>query len=283
MDSLGDRKQIADNYELITGFAKIAQKVGQPDGQDSLFGEESESNSENEDIKLPIIEPASRHQKMEKEKELLGMYVSENPMKNLKSFFQNRCCTIDTLKTNHDPNSKTGNGKPEKIGGMMTKLKIIITKKGDQMAFGSLDSWCGNPIELVFFPGVFEQVQTILTDNLIATFEGKTNERNGELTFLVDKVEPLNFDKADKTSKNETEKMTNGHHQINLTLPPQFPRSKMLKIKEILDSHPGPIPVQILIGKNEVPAKCKVDGSHDLLMKLKNIEGVKVKKTKKTN
>ncbi|MCX6807288.1 MAG: hypothetical protein NTZ80_00540, partial [Patescibacteria group bacterium] len=276
LDDLGQRKQMAENFQVIVDFAKKAQKISMPDDQSSLFGDEA-IDTGNQDLMLPFTELGNRHEKMVKEKELLGIYVSENPLKKLKSYFQNRCSKISSLQDCiFDQNGKSN--KDKKIGGMITELKIISTKKGEQMCFARLESWCLESIELVIFPSVWAENKEVFQNNLIAIFEGKMNQKDGELKFLVEKVTPLDFETADKKSQLEESKTSNGEHYILVELPIHFSRSQMLKIRTVFDKHAGPIPVTIMVGKSKVPSKCTVDGSRDFLEKLKEINGVKAKK-----
>jgi len=80
-DSIEERNKLLSNLERILIFAKERQQA-KSNGQVSLFGSDS-SDDDNSINKLQLInaEPAKKEDKMSWEKELLGLYVSDHPLK----------------------------------------------------------------------------------------------------------------------------------------------------------------------------------------------------------
>src|ERR671921_776877 len=67
---------------------------------------------------------------------------------------------------------------------------LIATKKGDRMMFVKIEDFTGS-VDTVVFPKVFEEFKNFLVlDNCIA-MKGKVSKRNGETSFIVEKVKAL--------------------------------------------------------------------------------------------
>ncbi len=83
------------------------------------------------------------------EKEMIGFYVTRHPLasyeKEIKKITQDDTSTL----------SKRQNGDEVKVCGLVSQLKEIVTKKGDRMAFLSVEDMKGF-VEVILFPEVFK-------------------------------------------------------------------------------------------------------------------------------
>ena len=78
------------------------------------------------------------------EKESIGLFISEHPLKELGPALAARAdCTLSELDGKRDGDWVT-------VGGMITQAKRLRTKKGDPMMFATLDD-LGASVELVVF------------------------------------------------------------------------------------------------------------------------------------
>ena len=193
MDSLGERKQIGLNYELVAEFGKKAD-ASHLEGQAGLFDSIAETTPI-EHLELPKVEPATPAERLKWEKDYLGLYVSSHPLAGLKKYFQRKLIPLDQLHT------KTV-GKPIKVGGLVTSLRKVVTKKGDNMAMLSIEDPFGKA-DAVIFPKTYGECSGVLVDDAILIIEGTLEKRNADLQIIVNKVTAVPLDKLQAVAKKE--------------------------------------------------------------------------------
>jgi DNA polymerase-3 subunit alpha len=97
----------------------------------------------------PEIDEFSEKQLIAFEKETIGFYISRHPLsryqEEIKKYTQEDTSTLSGLQ----------NGTEVKICGLVSGLKEIVTKKGDRMAFLTLEDMKGF-VEVILFPDVFK-------------------------------------------------------------------------------------------------------------------------------
>lgn len=164
----GNRAQKTNALEKIIDRA-LEKKSAQETGQIGLF-DFTASNKTSSDSETYIFEPAnewSTNEKLEKEKELLGLYLSAQPLDGYKK-------QISWLRTT--PFIRV----PESSGiitcvGFMKNHKIITTKKGDRMAFAELEDYTGKA-EITIFPKLFSRVLDTFASHTIFLVRGVRDE-----------------------------------------------------------------------------------------------------------
>jgi DNA polymerase-3 subunit alpha len=178
LDSLEDRATMLHNLDALLQFNKDVSK-GDKD-QDSLFGNSGDVSH----LHLEPSEPIPVDQKLAWEKEFLGLYISGNPLEQYREFLEKRGESIQKVK------KEKSLGVSHIIAGLVEDVREINTKKGDRMAFVKVQDF-DDEIECVFFPSVYETYRQMLQDEKVVAIKGKLNERNGELSILVDKMKKL--------------------------------------------------------------------------------------------
>ena len=179
MDRFGERGQLFANIDNLLAFNR-EQVAGKSANQDSLFGGiESSVN----DLVLEPAPEATKTQKLQWEKELLGVYVSGHPLDEHEAELKKRA-TITQIKDDGR------NGIPVVTAGMIEGVRELLTKKGDRMAFVQLANQ-KDVIEMVTFPEVFQNNRELLTPGTCVAVKGKLNIRNDEPSILVDKLKSL--------------------------------------------------------------------------------------------
>lgn len=178
MDSLHDRATLLHNLENLLKFNKEAQKGDK--NQDSLFA----STVNTAELYLEPAEPIPPEKKLAWEKEFLGLYISGNPLDQHKEMLDKRGENISKVKKDKKI------GASHIIAGVVEDVREILTKKGDKMAFVKIKDF-DDEIECVFFPKTYETYRQMLIDEKVVAIKGKLNERNGDLSILVDKMKKL--------------------------------------------------------------------------------------------
>jgi len=187
MDKLGERGQLLFNIEHILDFSREIQKA-KNNGQVSLFeGLTKTNNSANNgfaQLRLQEAPPATKQERLMWEKELLGLYVSEHPIKEYESYIEKNallCSKISAQMT----------GKKVRVGGIISKIQKIITKTGRPMLFVTLED-TKTKIEVLVFPKTLEQTATIWQEDKPIIISGRLDDKDGNLKLLCEEAMPLN-------------------------------------------------------------------------------------------
>jgi DNA polymerase-3 subunit alpha len=148
-DSLDGRR--AQFMEALEGAMDAGQRLQRERtlGQESLFGmEEIVSSSGNGHGKLPEVEEWPEKVLLNFEKEALGFFITGHPLARYQDTIR-RFATCDAASL-HDRADK----EEVKVCGIVAGIKELTTKKGDRMAFATLEDLSGL-VEMVLFPEVY--------------------------------------------------------------------------------------------------------------------------------
>ena len=179
-DSLeGHRAQYLTSLENIMKAAQNAQ-AERDRGQMSLFGDGEEAPAATVSLAAaPELDPLER---LMREKEQLGFYVSGHPLEEYSDIIENYTSTSTQTLTAHRIDSEVD------VAGMITDVKSIITRKGDPMAVIGLEDLDGT-VEVVIFPDAYKTAGD-LVEGKVVWIRGKVNinqrsrnqkSENGEL------------------------------------------------------------------------------------------------------
>ena len=155
-------------------------------GQGSLFDlfDFSERNSGVHSLfdPPPVIEPLSAKDRLNSEKELLGVYVSEHPLERVTARYQN---VVTCLCNEVTPEKKD---KAVTLAGMIAGCRIFFTKKGERMAFVTLEDLQGK-CDVTVFPRLLASTpEQLLQEGAIVLVRGKVDVRNDRATVIADQV-----------------------------------------------------------------------------------------------
>ncbi|MCX6723008.1 MAG: OB-fold nucleic acid binding domain-containing protein [Candidatus Staskawiczbacteria bacterium] len=76
------------------------------------------------------------------------------------------------------------------MGGLVSSVKKIITKKGQPMLFIKVEDLTGKA-EVVIFPNLLERNPVALQENKIVFVAGRVDDRNGEIKIVADDVQEI--------------------------------------------------------------------------------------------
>lgn len=184
LDRFEERGVLFANVEGLLAFNR-ERTAGKESSQVSLFGT---TDSSVNGLYLEKSAPATTAQKLQWEKELLGVFVSGHPLDNFVTELQKRP-SISKIKKDER------NGIPIVTAGMIESVRELLTKKGDKMAFIQLVDK-NDAIEMTAFPETFRSLQSILVPSACVAVKGRLQIRNDEPTILLEnakKLEPENL------------------------------------------------------------------------------------------
>ncbi|MBI2063898.1 MAG: DNA polymerase III subunit alpha [Candidatus Yanofskybacteria bacterium] len=183
LETFGERAMLLASIDQLLYYSRESRKA-QSTGQVSLFAG-PEASVTLPPLRLAMVEPASRAEKLMWEKELLGLFISDHPLRD----YQQQLDFEKGLTQIKDISSNRNNGQV-KIGGMVTKIQKIITKTGKPMIFSWIEDMTGK-IETVVFPNVLEANPEAFIENKVVVVSGKLNDRDGIPKLLCDTVRPI--------------------------------------------------------------------------------------------
>lgn len=177
LDSFAERGTMMASLEKMLEFHREA---AQESMHDSLFAGVAEAS----ELRLPPAPDAPQEQKLAWEKELLGLYVSGHPLDRFKDKLMKRPMNLAQIKERSYP------GTTAVIAGMVSEMRVFLTKNGDQMAFLKLADFSGN-VEAVVFPKSFVEYKSILKPEAVIAIKGRVSNRNGEFSIVTEALKPL--------------------------------------------------------------------------------------------
>ena len=259
-DSLNEnRAQLFEAVDLAINYGNQVDKQTNKN-QINLFGDQEELVKVPD---LPIIEDWDNQEKLSKEKEVLGIYVSGNPLIKYADI-------IEEL-SNYDFSEKQilKENSIVKIGGAVTKFKLHFDKKNQQMAFFNLDC-LGGQAEAIIFHDAFDKYKEIIKDNNIVFLVGHTSTQNdfADLKLIVDEVIPINHAK-------KVLKLT----EVNIRLPKNSSKDLMNEIVELANGNKGDhsfvvhIPGENAQERKIISKKIKVSNNNQFLVLLRDLLG----------
>jgi DNA polymerase-3 subunit alpha len=184
MDLLGERGQLLANMEVLLNYAREIQRP-KTNGQVSLFAA-SASNNKNllPPLKMQPAPPASKKERLDWEKELLGLYVSEHPAKEYEKVINKMAILPSKL-------SAQLVGKNVRVGGVLSHIHKIITKTGKPMLFVGLEDQKAK-LEVLVFPRTLERTPTMWQEGKIIVVSGRLDDKEGNYKLLCEEVQELN-------------------------------------------------------------------------------------------
>jgi DNA polymerase-3 subunit alpha len=256
-DSLGERSALLYNLEKILSFAQKVQK-GAAAGQMGLFGEVSKSEVA---FHLDLTEPEellTSEEKLDFERELLGIYFSEHPLdayaEKIKMFKEAKPIAEISL---------SDNGKTINLVGVITNIHKILTRKNDPMAFVMVEDKSAST-ELIFFPNTMEKYQHLIGEGKVLYIKGKVNNKDNQLKVLVDSVEDFKTKEPGEAGTSNTnfvhvgDPSGAGQAVATVIVPEGATDSDLAMLKKILANHPGDTETFVVLNTNGVVQKVKM-------------------------
>ncbi len=261
-DSLGlSRKYLLENYEsIIEEILKI--RKDRDIGQYSLFevnGNEKKEILLNGSYQLEEkFREFSKKELLNFEKEMLGLYISGHPLFEYEDSLS-KLTPIEALDGLEDKTSIA-------VGGIVSRMKIIYTKKDQQMCFMDLED-VTDSIEVIVFPSILTRYREIVSEDKIVKIKGKLDKKEDQLKIIANEFEELEKDK--KLYKSQNELISEKIGRIVFTVKKSdMSRSFINQFYDVLKKYPGFNEVEFKVtdknGKNvekiyRLPSNCRID------------------------
>ncbi|MDY6794262.1 MAG: DNA polymerase III subunit alpha [Actinomycetota bacterium] len=234
-DFLGyTRNHLLKVFERAADLAAEKQRLLEA-GQHSLFGDEDDEDPLDSD---PIQEELAKDKLLAYEKEMLGIYVSDHPLmqvkENLKRYVESEIADLAELS----------DGSVKWIGGIITKKVQRLTRKGDLMANLTLED-LSSRVEVTVFPSLYLQQKELLEEDNIVCVKARLEAGDRDEETAAVRVVALEI------LQPRLKKIEECDLYISMnTL--QAEKETIGNLKDILQRHPGPTPVKLKLRTNDM-------------------------------
>ncbi|QLE58710.1 OB-fold nucleic acid binding domain-containing protein [Nostoc sp. TCL26-01] len=188
-----NRHQLIQDLELVYDWAQSRAR-DRASGQGNLFdllgGFSSNNNAKtasNAFESAPKAKPVTDYppqEKLQKEKELLGFYVSDHPLKSLRQLAPLLTPINLSLLGEQRDDAKLC------VIVMLNGVKKVMTKKGDAMAILQIEDLTAQS-EAVVFPKTYERISLVLQVDTRIIIWGKVDRRDEQIQLIVEDAEPV--------------------------------------------------------------------------------------------
>jgi DNA polymerase III subunit alpha len=203
---------------------------------------------------IPAIED-DRRLSLEWEKETLGLFVSDHPLRPvLHKLKKHADTTVSELDSCRD-------GEVVWVGGLATSVRINTTRKGDQMAMLQLDDTRGLA-EVIVFPRVYASCAECVREDAVLKVKGRVERKEGLPRIVALEMEELHLEPGLDPV------------YLHAACFVDQPRSAAQKAFEILGQHRGSSPLFLVSSDGALEERIgAVEDSSELHAELKQILG----------
>lgn len=181
LDKLAERNAVLENIETLLQFTRQFS-ANNSNGQSSLFASQPKAIAAT--LKLKTASPADNQEKLQWEKELLGLYISDHPFRAYENLVRSK---------NIPPLAEIFGKKQGAVAiaaGVITGIQRINTKAGDPMLFVKIED-TNNNLEILVFPTVLKTTNHIWAEGKAVAVSGKVSTKDNEIKILANDVKEI--------------------------------------------------------------------------------------------
>ncbi len=257
-----NRATLLEHMETIVAYASKKQQEKEL-GQVNLFDMGEATESPEEMLSLTDITDFEDKEKLGYEQQLLGVYVSGHPLDKfgdiLNELVSMPISEIHQLPQmakpefdfrNRDSQKKDPSKRNLTIAGLISEKKVIMTKKGDKMAFVTIEDLSGK-IECIFFPKAYMECFEELESDEPLVLQGYVRLSDDRRSFYVNKVRKITDESDERVSAVRIKVATDELNEH--TLP---------RLKQVLLSFRGSVPLHIIFESENGRAKMNLNDNY---------------------
>ncbi len=250
----------AQNFLAVEESLTFGNKVQSVKGSqsDSLFSSDSDAMHIYEP-KLPVVRPWETKERLAKEREVLGFYLTDHPLRKYEteynSFATVHLGEMETYKFNESV----------RACGVVTEVRTKIDKRGNQMVFFKLDDFSGS-CECLMFSKVFATCENLIALESTILVTGKLESSGDAVKLHVDEAISLD-DAKQKLTKRIGIIIDKNSNQANT----------VIEIKKLIEENEGTLPVLICLKDDGVMREFyinyKISFNSEFIPKVKKLLG----------
>ena len=243
----------------------VAKKRALETGQMDLFGLNGTTQEDKDETYhfSPLAEWNDK-EKLEKEKEVVGFYLSAHPLESYKSYIN--WLAITPIQDIEKKLESAQEQFPVLLCAIVNNRKDIITKKGDQMSFVTVEDLTGTA-EIIVFPRLFTKIEPWLGQYHAFIIGGSVDITAQKCKILANDCVPIEL------VFQEWKKI----NTVSMQLPETIDEQRLKQIKQQLVS--GTIRLHLIVEENDkklqIRTNEKIAVDHDILQELEK-QNIKV-------
>jgi DNA polymerase-3 subunit alpha len=241
-------------------------------GQNDLFGGNDDECADPRTVPLPDVAPWTEIEQLNYEKETLGLYFSGHPIDrwaaDLKEYGAKSIADLGLKKEPEVESEGAGpdgpalpplrdasadraqvgrNGEEIRIGGIVSGLRPLKTRKGDRMCVFMLEDTDGS-VEVVVFPECFKQCGHLGENGNTVVVKGKFERDDESARVVASEIMPIEMVRERLARK------------VAITLStPRHDRDTFLKLWDVIAAHKGDRPLTMTLVDTERQLRVKLD------------------------
>ena len=185
LDSLGTHRATLMASVTVAMAAAGQYSKNRDAGQVDLFGVASEPVTESCFVDVPEW---SEDQRLEGEKETLGLYLTGHPIQRYEA-------ELAKIIVANLANLKPVENRTVVVAGLVVAMRTMNTRRGDRMAFVTLDDRTGR-LELAVFSDLYERQRDLLAKDTLLVVEGQVSMDDYSGGFKMSAEKIYNMDQA---------------------------------------------------------------------------------------
>ena len=235
-DSTGARRaQLAAVLDRTVDQA-LAARQAESRGQTSIFaafespdGQGGRRGTLPFDESLPDVPEWDKDQLLKYEKELTGFYITSHPLAR----FAEAMSRFSTAST--DALSEVADAKEVKLCGIIATVRQTITKKGDRMAYLTLEDLHGT-VEVIAFPDLYKTAAALILPESVIQVSGTLDRGEKATRIKATKLAGL----ADLQAQSIA--------CVSIHVTTRDASAEILRqLRDVLHRHAGPCPVTLTL------------------------------------
>lgn len=203
-NSFGEKELFLNNLEKLLSYNKnISKELNSK--QSSLF----ENLNEFDKHSKPKLEAGKKIPEIEKinwERELLGLYISSHPLSIFDDLLNNFNYKISSLTIDHKDSVI--------IAGAIVSIKKITTRKNETMLFVKIEDQSAS-IETLVFPKLYKAEPEIWQEGNIIIASGKLSKKDRDLKLLLNTASILDVEAKESSIDNFKKKLMDYNQNNN--------------------------------------------------------------------
>ena len=215
----------------------VGLKRKQAEGQFDLFADlddskENDSAMGDAMVQVPDVEEWDKKTKLNFEREMLGLYVSDHPLSGMQSIL----VSLREMSIAHliDRAGSMPDGQQVTIAGLITNVDRRVSKKGNPWAIVTVED-LESSIQCMFFGKVYEAAAAELAVDAIVQIRGQVELRDETVSLRATEMQIPTLEAEDE-------------RPLVITLPPvALERQRMMQLGQVLANHPGYCEVHLAV------------------------------------
>ncbi|MFZ2187628.1 MAG: DNA polymerase III subunit alpha [Candidatus Moraniibacteriota bacterium] len=272
LEGFGERNQLLESIDVILQYGRNLKSIADTHAS-SLFGGMTMPTSK---IQLSPALLATKKMTLGWEKELLGLYVSDHPVNEYQAYFDRTATPLRDLEKQPDDSRV-------RIGGVITDVRKILTKKQNTMYFIGLEDMTGR-VELLVFGKTAERTGSSWIEDEVVIVDARVSQKDGTLKCIAEGVDRISSNTLHQFARAEATRaksITHGtpaeerNDRLLITITNDAPEKTIELLSQLLKTiPPGPQKIAVKIQGTVIDTTFAVAPTEEHLVQIRSLDGV---------